>query len=161
MSVMQDTAVDSCYGDLLYVDRDDPSRIVRYWKAGAWTRRSFLWGWMPPHPTFFVKKGVYASHGGFDLALGTSADYELMLRFLYKHRITAAYIPQVLVRMRSGGLSNASLAARLRANCMDWKAWRLNGLLPAPWTIIVKPLRKLYQYVNRPSSPEAGRNLRA
>jgi glycosyltransferase len=104
---------------------------------------------MPPHPTFFVRRSVYERFGNFRLDLGTAADYELMLRFLVKHRIGTAYLPEVLVRMRVGGQSNASLAARLRANRMDHKAWDVNSLRPYPWTLWMKPLRKLHQYVVR------------
>jgi glycosyltransferase len=101
---------------------------------------------MPPHPTFFVRRSVYGKYGAFNLALGSSADYELMLRFLLKHRITSAYIPEALVKMRAGGISNASLKNRLIANHMDRLAWKVNGLKPRPWTLILKPLRKLPQY---------------
>jgi len=72
-----------------------------------------------------------------------------MLRLLLKERITAAYIPEVLVRMRVGGASNASLRNRLKANRMDRRAWEVNGLKPYPWTIMMKPLRKVLQYVCR------------
>jgi glycosyltransferase len=105
---------------------------------------------MPPHPTFFVRRSVYEKYGVFNLTLGSAADYELMLRFLLRHRIKAAYVPEVLVKMRTGGVSNASLAARLRANRMDRKAWETNGLKPYPWTLLCKPLRKLPQWWRRP-----------
>ena len=76
-----------------------------------------------------------------------AADYELMLRFLVKHRITTAYIPEILVKMRSGGMSNASLKNRLLANRNDRLAWKVNGLKPYPWTLYLKPLRKVGQYI--------------
>jgi glycosyltransferase len=106
---------------------------------------------MPPHPTFFVRRSVYERYGYFNLEMGTAADYELMLRFLVKRRITAAYLPEILIAMRSGGASNVTLAARLRANRMDRKAWEVNGLKPYPWTLMMKPLRKVGQWVSRPS----------
>jgi glycosyltransferase len=104
---------------------------------------------MPPHPTFFVRRSVYEGYGMFKLDQGSAADYELMLRLLLKERITTAYIPEVLVRMRVGGASNASLLSRLKANRMDRRAWEVNGLTPYPWTITLKPLRKVLQYVCR------------
>jgi glycosyltransferase involved in cell wall biosynthesis len=76
--------VDSCYGDLLYVDKDDTSKVVRYWKSCPYQDGLFLKGWMPPHPTFFVKKEIYEKYGLFNPNLGTAADYELMLRFLVR-----------------------------------------------------------------------------
>ena len=145
-NAMTDPNVDACYGDLVYVDKDHPSEVKRYWRAGSYTTRSFYFGWMPPHPTFFVRKRVYEQYGMFNTSLGSAADYELMLRFLLKHRIKAAYIPKVLTKMRSGGVSNASIASRLKANHFDKMAWRVNGLTHLPGTTIAKPLRKIPQF---------------
>ena len=172
--VFQDPAVDSCYGDLLYVEEEPGDglsvksdgrkaqgagitakeekqfKIVRYWKSGDFKPERFYWGWMVPHPTFFVRRSVYEKYGLFNLDLGSAADYELMLRFLVKHRISTVYIPEVLVKMRVGGTSNASLKNRINANRMDRKAWEVNGLRPYPWTIPLKPLRKIPQWLARP-----------
>ena len=104
---------------------------------------------MPPHPTFFVRRGIYETCGQFRLDLGTAADYELMLRFLLKKGVTARYLPRVLVKMRMGGKSNASLSARIKANRNDRKAWQVNGITPYPWTLLWKPLSKIGQYVRR------------
>ncbi len=149
--VFASSGADSCYGDLDYVDPVNIGKVLRSWRSGAFAREKFLWGWMPPHPTFFVRAPVYRRYGVFDTSLGSAADYELMLRLLLKHRITTAYIPQVLVRMRSGGISNASLKNRILANRMDRKAWQVNHLRPYPWTLWLKPLRKLTQFVTQPS----------
>jgi glycosyltransferase involved in cell wall biosynthesis len=137
---------DSVYGDLVYVHRDDPSKVTRTWTSGAFKREAFLHGWMPPHPTFFVRKSVYLAHGVFSLQLRSAADYELMLRFLYQAKISTEYLEDTLVRMRVGGMSNASLSNRWRANREDREAWRLNGLKPKPWTLLLKPLRKVSQF---------------
>jgi len=102
---------------------------------------------MPPHPTFFVRREIYEKYGRFNPNLGTSADYELMLRFLFKHKITTAYIPEVLVKMRTGGISNVSLRNRILAHRMDRMAWKINNLNPYPWTPFFKPLRKLGQFM--------------
>lgn len=147
---MSDFKCDSCYGDLLYVDSKDTDKIFRYWKAQGYDRRSFYRGWMPPHPTFFVRRSVYHQYGSFSTDLGSAADYELMLRFLLKHSITTQYIPQVLVKMRIGGVSNATVRNRLRAHRMDRRAWSLNGLTPMPWTLWMKPLRKIGQFFVKP-----------
>jgi len=155
-AVFEDPAVMSCYGDLEYVREirggdgsGSPAgfAVVRHWQSGPFKRDKFKWGWMPPHPTFFVRRSVYERSGLFRLDMGSAADYELMLRLLFRHRMTAAYIPEVLVRMRAGGVSNASLANRLRANRMDRLAWAVNGLAPYPWTLMLKPLRKLPQFL--------------
>lgn len=141
-----DSKVDAVYGDLVYVEKNDTARVIRYWRAGEYRPARLRWGWMPPHPTFYVRRKMYERYGGFDLALGSAADYELMLRFLLKHRINTAYIPEVLVKMRIGGTSNASLKSRLLANRMDRKAWQVNDLKPYPWTLALKPIRKIPQY---------------
>jgi len=144
-----DEDIDSCYGDLDYVDATETKRVVRSWRAETFGVNLFYRGWMPPHPTFFVRRSVYEKHGLFNLSLGSSADYELMLRLLVRHRITTRYIPETLVKMRVGGMSNASIANRLRANRMDRKAWQVNGLRPHPWTMFLKPISKIPQYWRR------------
>jgi glycosyltransferase len=138
--------IDSCYGDLQYVSKFDPSTIVRNWNSGPFDRNKFITGWMPPHPTFFVKRKVYENYGLFDLDLRSSADYELMLRFLYKHRISTHYISETLVKMRMGGQSNATISNRLKANSEDKLAWTKNGLKPKFYTTWLKPIRKIIQY---------------
>ena len=81
-----------------------------------------------------------------------SLDYELMLRLFLKHSIKSEYIPKILTHMRIGGASNVSLAARIRANRMDRKAWAVNQLRPYPWTTLLKPLRKAGQWWMRPAA---------
>jgi glycosyltransferase involved in cell wall biosynthesis len=147
LKALEAANADACYGDLVYVDRGKPERVVRRWHAGTFSARSLYWGWMPPHPTFFVKRSVYQRLGGFQTSLGSAADYELMLRFLLRQNVPCTYVPEVLVKMRMGGVSNASLGNRIRANRYDREAWRLNGLTPLPWTLALKPLRKLSQYL--------------
>jgi len=142
-----DKPIDACYGDLIYVDSQDVNKVKRFWRSGSYDPRQFYWGWMPPHPTFFVRRSIYEKYGLFNLEMGTAADYEIMLRFLLKRQINVAYIPEVLVHMRCGGVSNLSLGNRLKANRMDRKAWEVNGLKPYPWTLWAKPLRKLGQWI--------------
>jgi len=148
-TTFEDESVDACYGDLEYVDSILTNKVSRYWRSGDYRPERFYHGWMPPHPTFFVRRSLYEKYGSFNLALGSSADYELMLRFLLKYGANVAYIPEVLVKMRTGGVSNASLRNRLQANRMDRLAWRINGLHPRPWTMYMKPLSKLNQFLRR------------
>ncbi len=137
---------DTCYGDLQYVDRFNSDRVIRHWISGVYDRSEFLRGWMPPHPAFFAKARLYQDFGSFNLDFKTSADYELMLRFLMLQKATASYIPEVLVRMKMGGQSNNSLKNRVKANREDRKAWIVNGLKPKSYTFWLKPLRKLKQF---------------
>lgn len=152
LRTFDDPKMGACYGDLLYVDGADSTKIVRYWKSGFFDYKRFYHGWMPPHPTFFVRRSVYERYGIFNMELGSAADYEIMLRFLVKHRVEAAYVPEVLVKMRTGGVSNASMANRFMANRMDRKAWEVNGLKPYPWTLWMKPLRKIGQWLTKPKA---------
>jgi glycosyltransferase len=145
--LFKDASVDAIYGDLVFVDQQHPDKITRTWKAGPYHFKQFYNGWMPPHPTFFVRRSLYQQYGKFNTTLTSAADYELMLRFLLKHKIKLAYLPETMVRMRQGGKSTASLKNRLIANKEDHLAWKINGLKPHPFTLILKPLRKIKQFI--------------
>lgn len=144
-----DPTIDGVYADLVFVDRYDTEKIMRVWKAGEMTQHAFENGWMPPHPTFFVKKSVYEKYGYINTGLKLSADYELMLRLIHKNKIKIAYLPETIVKMRMGGASNVNFFVRLKANLEDQLAWRLNNLKPGLLTSFKKPLRKIGQYFTR------------
>lgn len=137
---------DVLYGDLQYRNAD-LSKIVRHWRSGQYNEGDFLWGWMPPHPTFYARRSCFEKWGRFSLELRSAADYELMLRFLHKHKASVNYLPKVMVYMRTGGVSNRSLENRMNANQEDRKAWAINQLKPFFFTFLLKPLRKLPQFV--------------
>ena len=137
------------YADLVFVNRNDTDKVMRTWESGTYQEGDFLKGWMPPHPTFFVKKAAYEKHGGFNTELKLSADYELMLRLIHKNQIKLAYLNEVIVKMRMGGVSNVSFFVKLKANLEDKMAWKINGIKPKMTTMIMKPLRKLGQYLKR------------
>jgi glycosyltransferase involved in cell wall biosynthesis len=147
VKAFESSSADCTYGDLQYVDRTNPSKVTRNWKSSEYKNGLFLKGWMPPHPTFFLKKKWYDEYGFYDNSFSISADYELMLRMLHKHNLTAHYIPEVLVQMRTGGTSNRTLARRIKANLEDRKAWKINNLKPGLLTLFVKPLGKIGQYL--------------
>lgn len=149
VSTVQDSYSDALYADLVYSDRNDLTRVKRYWRSGQFRKNSFKWGWMPPHPTFFVKRSVYERYGYFNTSLKTSADYEIMLRFLFKEGISVCYLDRVITIMRMGGQSNASVKNRVDANKEDRMAWKLNGLKPNPVTFYLKPLRKVGQFIRK------------
>lgn len=135
------------YGDLQYAN---PSgKVVRHWKSASFYPALFKWGWMPAHPTFYAKRVLFRKYGNYEMEYGTAADYELMLRFLYKYRINASYLNQVMVKMTTGGVSNGRFSARLAASRSDYKAMKKHGL-PFPWlTIILKPGRKIFQFLSK------------
>jgi glycosyltransferase involved in cell wall biosynthesis len=142
----QTTGADAVYADLYYVDKLNTNKIIRKWKSGLLNDRSFYFGWMPPHPTFFAKKSLYEKYGAFNLDFKTAADYELMLRFIVKHKIKTAYLEEFTVKMRVGGKSNVNIQNRVLANLDDRKAWEINGLKPKFYTLYLKPLRKILQF---------------
>ena len=139
--------IDAVYGDLEYVDRLNLSKRLRLWNAGAYKPNSFKWGWMPPHPAFFIKKSKYIEFGSYLLGLGSSADYELMLRMIVKHKIKTRYLPVIITKMRMGGVSNKSFKNRIEANKNDRLAWKVNDLKPFWITLWLKPVRKIGQFI--------------
>jgi len=140
----QQSDADLCYGDLVYVDEDD--EVVRYWESGEYSPRRFYYGWMPPHPTVFVRREVYDQYGTFDLDFPIAADYEFLLRVLLKEGVSPAYVDDVLVRMATGGQSNASVRNIVAANLEVYRSWRKHGLWGGLHVPVVKPLRKVPQY---------------
>ena len=146
IKLFNSSGADSVYGDLEYVARENTNKVLRNWVAGDYNRDSFKFGWMPPHPSFFVKKKVYELYGAYSLELSLAADYEFMVRTLYKHGISVAYLNEVLVKMRIGGKGNKSLKQRVIANREDKKAWEMNEVKPGLFTFLLKPLRKLHQF---------------
>lgn len=144
---LEQTMAATLYADLEYVNKDDTNKVIRVWKSGKYYDERFLYGWMPPHPTFFVRREVYEKYGLFNLELSSAADYELMLRFLFKHKVSTCYLPETIVRMRAGGKSNGSINNRILANNEDRLAWKINNLKPYFFTSFVKPLRKITQFI--------------
>lgn len=146
----EDPRVDAVYGDLVYVRSDDPSRVVRYWRAGRYSRSQLTHGWMPPHPTFYARRDVYRRFGGFDTRYKIAADYENMLRILWRGGVQAAYVPEVLVRMRMGGISNRLVNVWLKSR-EDYAALQENGI-GGIQALLLKNVTKLPQFVVRTSA---------
>ena len=140
--------VDSIYGDLVYVNKEDTSKIVRYWKSGAYGLKKLENGWMPPHPTFYVKRRVYEEFGAFDTSFKIAADYDSILRFLGREGITTRYIPEILVKMRVGGESNKSIKNLIRKTREDIRAIENNNVRPLR-CLIFKNLSKIPQFFRR------------
>jgi len=134
------------YGDLNYVDSKNTCQTIRRWVALDYQLPKFRWGWMPPHPTVYLRRECYQKHGLFRDDFRFAADYELLVRMMVFHRVPMRYIPETLVNMRVGGLSNASLSNRLKANREDARAWVVNGMRVPFGLRWLKPLRKLGQY---------------
>ena len=136
---------DAIYGDKQFVNPDNIDKVVRYWTVGEYRKENWLKGFMPPHLSFYVKRACYEQFGNYRTDFTCSADYELMLRMLYKNGVSAHYLPKVLMTMRNGGTSTASWKHRWIANQEDRKAWKVNGLQPKWYTLWWKPLSKIVQ----------------
>ena len=144
-AAFEDSDVDCVFGDLDYVDAEETNRVVRAWRSKPYEPGAFHRGWHPAHPSFFVRRSVYERVGMFDTNLKIAADYEFMLRVLEREQLSSVYLPEVIVKMRMGGASNASVLNVAKANLQCWKAWRQNGLGWSPLPVLVKPLSKLEQ----------------
>lgn len=140
-----DPAVGAVYGDLQYVRKDDLDHVVRHWRSAPFSPRRLGWGWMPPHPTLYVRREWYARIGGFDTRYRIAADYHLMLRLFAQAGLNPVYLPAVLVKMRVGGASNRSLRNVLRKSREDLDALRRTGV--GGWGALAwKNLSKLSQF---------------
>lgn len=137
--------LDGVYGNLNYVHHNDTSKIIRRWKSADFNPKLLNLGWMPAHPTLFLKKEVYQKHGNFDLKYNISADYDFMLRVLKDESLKFGYLPNVITNMRVGGASNRSLRNIIIKSIEDYKiikSHNLNGLL----TLLLKNLSKIPQF---------------
>jgi len=145
--VFRDDAVDVCYGDVFYVDKGDLNRIVRHWKSEPYRAGLFERGWMPPHPTFFIRRSVIGRVGPFEPSYRVAADFDFMLGALHVQRLRSIYLPRELVTMRVGGWTNNSIRNVLRGNIEAYRSCRRNGLGVSPLFIARKILGKLPQYI--------------
>lgn len=149
--VFANSEIDACYADLVYVDQQDTNKVVRYWKSRTYVPGLFKRGWMPAHPTFFVKREVYEELGDFDLSFRFQADFELTMRFLEIYRITAMYIPKIIIKMRVGGVSNNSIINIVKGNIEAYKACKKNHLFIYPIFNIMKIASRIPQFFLRPT----------
>ncbi len=158
---MQEKDADAAWGDLLYVDQNDPQKAVRFWQSSPFRPGIYRRGWMPPHVTFFAKKELFEKYGYYDMAFGLSADFELMTKFLEVHKVRGVYVPEIITRMRTGGVSNHSLKnikQLWRFRVGDYRALKHLGLPGAFMASALKPFLKFSQSFAKP--PEAGYNAK-
>jgi hypothetical protein len=148
--VFKDPEVDACYADLIYVRQNDTNQIVRYWKSRKYEVGLFRRGWMPAHPTFFVRKSVYEQLGNYDLAYKLQADFELTMRFMEIYRISSVYIPEIWVKMRMGGASNQSIKNIFKGNIEAYMACKKNNLRTLPFFNGLNVMSRIPQFFRRP-----------
>ncbi len=141
-----DPAINCVYSDLHYVSAQDPEKVVRHWVAGSFSATKLKRGWMPPHPTVFLRREVFERLGYYDTSYRIAADYEAMLRLFGSGSMKSIYIPEVLVKMRTGGASNQSLKYIIKKSREDYKALKDNkvGGLGA---LLLKNASKVSQFI--------------
>ena len=148
----KDSLLDACYADLIYVDRFNTSKTVRYLKSSKFKEGLFSKGWCPPHPTFYVRRSVYKKFGNFDLSYRFASDVELMMRFLEKYKIKSKYIPEVWVKMRMGGVTNKNLKNIWLQNREIIQSFNKNNLsVNLLKFLIYKIISRIVQFFKRPS----------
>jgi glycosyltransferase involved in cell wall biosynthesis len=143
--------VDAVFADLVYVDRNNTDKIVRYYKSANFTPNKFAYGWMPAHPTFFLKRKYYEKYGLFKTDYKIAADYELLVRLLGKNKLAYSYLQKVIIKMRSGGISTSSFKSNWILNMEIVRACRENGIQTNIFKVFSKYLVKFYQLIERPS----------
>lgn len=143
--------VDSVFADLVYVKHDDPEKIVRYYSSASFHPGKFAYGWMPAHPTFVVKRWAFEKYGYFKTDYKIAADYELLIRFLAIQQLSYRYIPQVLVKMRTGGASTANLSSNWILNREIVRGCLENGIQTNMTKVLSKYFVKVFQLVHRPA----------
>lgn len=140
---------DSVYGDIQYVDQKNTDKILTFRTSGNYHRYKFWFGWSPPHPTFYMKRSFYQKHGGFDTTFKIAADYDSLLRYMVKGRITSTYNPMVRVRMRVGGVSNRTMTNVRQKWAEDYRAMQKNGF-GNPLTHFLKTMRPVAHFYRSP-----------
>ena len=146
VEALRKTQAFGVYGDLQYISKLNSSKVIRYWKSSLFSKSLLKKGWMPPHPTLFLKKEVYKKHGIFNINYNISADYDFMLRVLKDNTLTFLYLPKVIVKMRVGGASNKNLKNIIQKTKEDYKAITSNKI--GNWfTLILKNFSKLKQFI--------------
>ncbi len=147
----QEKQVDSIFGDLVFVPADNLSKVVRYYSSAKFHPEQFAYGWMPAHPTFFVKREAYDRYGLFKTDYKIAADYELLIRFLAKHNLSYSYIPMVMVKMRTGGVSTTNLRSNWILNQEIIRGCAENGIQTNLLKVFSKYFTKVFQLVHRPA----------
>lgn len=146
VSTFVDSGCDAAYADLEYVSKHDTNNIIRLWKSGQYKRDKLKNGWMPPHPTFYMKRDLYCKFGFFDLSFKIAADYDSLLRYLWANKVKMAYLPKVIIKMRVGGASNCSLKNIIQKTKEDIEALKNNRIF-WPRALLIKNISKIPQFL--------------
>lgn len=141
--------IQGVYGDLVFVHSENPDKIVRTWESKRFDRKNIKYGWMPPHPTLYLRKEIYQKHGPFDTSFKIAGDYNFMVSVMKDKEINLAYLPEIITKMRMGGASTGSVKGILTKSKEDIRALKNNGFKFPYLILAAKNLRKLPQLFKR------------
>ncbi|MCK5700469.1 MAG: glycosyltransferase [Cyclobacteriaceae bacterium] len=143
-----DQKTDAVFGDLIFVDPDNLSRTLRTYSSNSWHPEKFAKGYMPAHPTFFVKRKYYEKYGLFETDYKIAADYEMLIRLLYVYKLNYTYLPLKMVKMRKGGVSSNGIKSNITLNNDDIRACRKHGIKTNALKIYLKYFKKVFELFN-------------
>ena len=146
-SALQSESLDALYGDVAFVRQDDTGRVVRIYSSRRFHPSRIAWGWMPAHPALFVRSSVYRRFGTFKTDYRIAADFEFVARIFSAGSLRYAYLPQVLVKMRLGGVSTGGLRSTLTLNREVLRACRENGIATNYFKILSKYPAKALEFL--------------
>lgn len=138
--------IDAVYGDIHFIRKENPHKCTRYYSSKIWRPGMLRFGFMPAHPTFYVRRSIYMAHGLYSLDYRIASDYDMMVRLFYANRIKAKYLPYDFVTMRQGGLSTQGAKSRLILNKEDIKACRRYGMKTNYAFISCKYFKKIFEF---------------
>ncbi len=145
MTELKEHKPDAMYGDLEYVNSTDTDKVIRRWESCVYSPELLGKGWMPPHPTVYIKRDVIQQTGSFDTTYKIAADYDYILRLFTQQTLKFLYLPVVLVKMRLGGASNKSISNVILKSKEDIRALKKNGV-GGLFTLIRKNVSKIPQF---------------
>jgi glycosyltransferase involved in cell wall biosynthesis len=148
-NIFQKNSVDAMFADLVYVKPDNLNKVVRKYDSSNFSIDKFEYGWMPAHPTFFVKKEIYTKYGLFKIDYKIAADYELLVRFLYKYKIQYYYLKETIVKMRVGGVSTGGIKSNVILNQEIIRACKENGIETNWIKVLSKYPKKILGLLNK------------
>ena len=147
MRAMNLSGADAVYADLIIVDPVRADKVLRYYSSKHFSIAKFRYGWMPAHPTFFVKKYAYEIAGMFSTDFIIAADFDMLLRLLLVHKITSTYYPKCVVKMRSGGMSTSGISNSILLNTEIVQSCLSNGVYTNIFLVLLKIPQKVMEII--------------
>lgn len=140
---------EAIYGDVHYVDEFDITKVVRYYSSRRFTRERMLAGYIPAHPSFYVRRECYEKYGAFDTSYRVAADFENLLRLIYVNKISIRYVAKDFVAMRMGGASSSGLSSYRRIISDHFRAYHKNNITPRYILYFWRYVDKLFEFSRR------------